>query len=74
MTSIEVLAALFRALSFVLFYLIVGFGPGFVLGLVIANELFARGQPSYLDTHEENKKRAAQHNAQWTPSHERWQK
>lgn len=74
MSAVAVSVIILHTLAYVLLYVIVGFGPGFVLGMIVANTLFGRGQPTYMQLHEENKKRAAQHNAQWAPSHERWQK
>jgi hypothetical protein len=55
-------------------YLIGAFGPGFVIGLLIANLMRGRGQPTYMDIHQQKTKQAAEHNAQWHPSQERWQK
>ncbi|MEX2054550.1 MAG: hypothetical protein WD972_00070 [Candidatus Andersenbacteria bacterium] len=74
MTALDIIVRLSEAFAFVVLYAMLGFGPGFVIGMVLVNTFFAKGQPTYMDTHEENKKLAAQHNAQWTPSHERWQK
>ncbi|GEM_PF-2345932 len=71
---VQILATLLNSLGFVVLYILVGFGPGFVCGLLLANRLFAKGQPTYMDTHVEAIARAAQHNAQWTPSNERWHK
>lgn len=65
--------ALTDIVTLVLLYFLVGFGPGFIIGLLLGNRHGA-GQPSFLDTHEENIRKAAEHNAQWDPTHERWQK
>ncbi len=70
--SLDLIAVLLESFAFVFLYLMTGFGPGFVLGMLLANLLLARNQPTYMETHEEAKKRAAQHNAQWAPSNERW--
>ncbi|MAF80688.1 hypothetical protein CL628_01605 [bacterium] len=72
MIDLEVLARVLQALSFVVLYVIVGFGPGFVVGLLVANSIFGRGRPIYMDLHKQAIKDAAQHNAQWHPSNERW--
>lgn len=74
MTILEITVAFLNSLAFVALYVLVGFGPGFIIGMLLANRLFAKGQPTYLDTHREAIKNAAQHNAQWAPSNERWQK
>ena len=60
-------------IPFVVLYVMIGFGPGFVAGIILANALFGKG-PSYAQTHRKNIKDAAAHNAQWDPKHERWQK
>lgn len=74
MTILEIIVALLNSLAFVALYVLIGFGPGFVLGMLLANRLFAKGQPAYFETHQQAIKAAAQHNAQWAPSNERWQK
>lgn len=74
MMWIEIVVTLLRTFAYIFLYFLIGFGPGFILGLILANQLLARGQPRYMDLHEEKKQQAAQHNAQWHPSHERWQK
>lgn len=74
MSGGETLIALFETLAFVVLYFFIGFGPGFILGILIANRFFAPGQSTYMEVHQERKKVAAQHNAQWHPSHERWQR
>lgn len=72
--TVDIIVALLNSLGFVVLYIILGFGPGFILGLLLANRLLAKGQPTYMDTHHEAIQRAGQHNAQWAPSNERWQK
>lgn len=74
MTYLEIAATLLRALAFILFYVYLGFGPGFILGLLAANAIFGRGAPTYAQAHKQLIREAAQHNAQWDPTHERWQK
>lgn len=74
MTWMETTAIVLRMLAFVVLYAFVGFGPGFVVGLLAANAIFGKGKPYIYLEHEENKKSAAQHNAQWNPSNPRWRK
>lgn len=73
MSYLEVTNDVLRAFAFIGLYFFIGFGPGFVLGLVTANALLGRGAPTYAQTHRDAIKQAAQHNAQWSPAHERWQ-
>jgi hypothetical protein len=60
-----------RGSAFIFLYFFIGFGPGFVLGLMLANRIFGEGL-TYMDTHRENIKKASEHNAQWKPDNERW--
>ncbi len=72
MTNLEIISIVLRSLAIVAVYGIVGFGSGFVTGIVLANTILARGKPNIMEDFDEAKKLAAQHNAQWNPSHERW--
>jgi hypothetical protein len=72
MTNIEVTGFVLRLLALVAIYAFAGFGLGFLLGILTANTFLVRGKPNVMDEYAEAKKAAAQHNAQWNPSHERW--
>ena len=74
MSSLELIEATLRAFAFIVLYVYVGFGPGFVLGMLVANAIFGRGAPTYAQSHQDAIREATQHNAQWDPAHERWQK
>ena len=75
MTALETVATVFRALTFVVLYFIIGFGPGFIIGVLIANRMLGdRSKPTRLAEHELAIKRAVEHNAQWHPGHDRWKK
>ena len=71
-SSIEIIEEILRSLAFVVLYFFLGFGPGFALGILLANSIFGRGKPVLYKVHKDNITNAAQHNAQWNPSHERW--
>lgn len=62
-----------RALIFSILYIIVGAGPGFVAGILLANRFFGEG-PIYMDDHRAKIKQAIEHNAQWHPKNDRWKK
>jgi len=70
----DVIISIFRSLGFVVLYAIIGFGPGLMLGVITANLTGGRGRPPLNNKHQEAIRAAAQHNAQWHPSHKRWQK
>jgi hypothetical protein len=74
MILLEFIEAIIRAGAFIVLYIYIGFGPGFIVGMLVANFLMGRGSPTYAQSHQEAIRAATQHNAQWDPSHERWQK
>lgn len=67
------LPPILRALIFIVLYVVVGAGPGFIIGLLLANRFFGEG-PIYMDDHRAKIKLAIEHNAQWHPKNERWKK
>jgi hypothetical protein len=77
MTFLELVVAatnfLVINLPFLILAVILGFGPGFILGIIVANQFFGHGR-TFLETHEEALRQAGEHNAQWNPAHERWEK
>lgn len=72
MTSVELTDALLHAFGYIFLYIYLGFGPGFILGLLTANWLFGRHFPAYYQLHKKAAGEAAQHNTQWNPANERW--
>lgn len=71
-TNLEVFSSILRSLALIILFIVVGFGPGFILGIIIANRVFGRGQPNYMQSYKQAVKDAAEHNRQWHPDHERW--
>jgi len=74
MIDLLIVSKIIQTFALITLYFILGFGPGFVAGLLTANTLFGRGKPVYMDLHKEAIKKAAKHNAQWHPSNEKWRK
>jgi hypothetical protein len=72
--QLEVIARLLRAIAFVILYLLLGFGPGYYLGIFAANRLFGRGNQLRMEKHEDAIEEAIEHNKQWHPDEERWKK
>ncbi len=70
----EVLPLLLRAIAIVILFMIIGFGPGYILGVLIANRTTASNLPHRIDKHEEDIRKAEEHNKQWNPEDPRWQK
>jgi hypothetical protein len=63
-----------QTLGLVIFYSIVGLAPGVALGIALGNRLGARDREILMHKHEANMRKADEHNAQWDPNHQRWQK
>lgn len=63
-----------HALGLIMFYLITGFGPGVILGFIIANRTGGRHFEHHDHNIEKALRQAAEHNAQWHPEHQRWQR
>ena len=65
--------ALFETLALVITYALTGFGPGFILGLLVANRLAGRNKELFMDASAKEIQKAQKLNEQWKPSHKRWQ-
>ena len=63
-----------QTLGLVILYAIVGFGPGMALGLIIGNQLGARGKETLMHKTDRSIKQGLEHNAQWNPIHPRWRR
>lgn len=75
MGATETVATILRALILVVLYVVIGFGPGFIIGVMLGNR-FGGGYKhlTRMDQSKESLEKAARHNAQWHPDHERWKK
>lgn len=71
--GLTIAATILQSFGFIMLYFVIGFGPGFIAGILLANALFGRGLPTHKDSHAAGGKKAFEHNAQWDPNHERWQ-
>lgn len=65
---------LIQSLGLVALYAIAGFGPGLALGIMLGNFMGARGKEVLMRKHDRALKQGLEHNAQWHPSHPRWQR
>jgi len=63
-----------QTLAYIVLYAITGFGPGIFFGIIVGNILGAYRQPSLTENQDKSLKNAATHNAQWHPSHKKWEK
>ncbi|HSX24992.1 MAG TPA: hypothetical protein VLG69_03425 [Candidatus Andersenbacteria bacterium] len=70
---LTILAAILKSIAVILIYFVIGFGPGFVLGVLLANRIAGKDKPLRIEKHAENIQKAAQHNSQWNPNDPRWQ-
>lgn len=72
MEILDTIATLLDVLVIVLMYFVIGFGPGFIVGVLLANRVFGKNLPLRMEKNIESIKKAAQHNSQWHPDHPKW--
>ncbi|MDA1168936.1 MAG: hypothetical protein O3A36_01200 [bacterium] len=72
MEILDTIAKLLDVLVTVLIYFIIGFGPGFIVGVLLANRIFGKNLPLRMEKNIESIKKAAEHNSQWHPDHPKW--
>lgn len=73
MDALGILANIVQAIATVIVYFVIGFGPGFVIGLLLANRIFGKNLPLRMEKNMESIKKAAEHNSQWHPNNPKWQ-
>ena len=72
MEILDILANVLQIIAIILVYFVIGFGPGFIIGLLLANRLFGRHLPLRMEKQEGNVQKAAEHNSQWHPDNPKW--
>ncbi|HLD26188.1 MAG TPA: hypothetical protein VJC05_04060 [Candidatus Andersenbacteria bacterium] len=72
--TIEQAIVLAQTFGLVILYAITAMAPGLVLGIWLGNLMGAPGKETLVHKHQVNLKRASEHNAQWDPANQRWQK
>lgn len=72
--NLETAAVIFHNAAWIIFYFFVGGGPGVIAGLIVANRIWGRGQPTLVQIHREKAAAAAAHNKLFDPNHPRWKK
>lgn len=72
-TWINIIAALVRSFALIIIYFITGFGPGFIIGVLLANRFAGRNHPLRMDKQNQNIQKASEHNSQWHPNNAKWQ-
>lgn len=72
MGTLDTVAILLDAFVTILIYFVIGFGPGFIVGLLLANRIFGKHLPLRMEKNIESIKKAAQHNSQWHPNDPKW--
>ncbi len=68
------LVIILKLVVYIVLFLVIGFGPGFIVGVLLANFMFGKEKPLRMDNHQKNILKAAEHNKQWDPHLDRWQK
>lgn len=71
-SSLQTLALLLKSSAQIFVYFVIGFGPGFVVGVLLANHFVGKDKQLRIEKHDENIQKAGQHNAQWHPDNPRW--
>jgi len=71
--EIDLAATILRLAGIVLFYMLIGVGPGIVVGFLLANLIWGKGH-TLMDIQIEDQAEAAEHNKLFRPEHPRWQK
>ena len=69
----DVLAIITKILAFIILYLVIGFAPGYYIGILIANRIWGKNNPLRMERHQDTIEQAMQHNKQWHPDDPRWQ-
>lgn len=65
---------LLRLLALVLVYALLGFGPGVILGILVANRLAGYNKEVFMNEGTKKIQKAEKYNEQWNPEHKRWRK
>lgn len=73
-TILDIVARILEIVAFIGLYFIIGFGPGFLLGVVMMSRIVGKDNPYITEVHDQAKRQAAEHNKQWHPNDPRWQK
>lgn len=72
-TWVETFASILNSFATIILYFIIGFGPGFIVGMLLANRFAGRNHPLRIDKYKQNIQKATEHNSQWHPSNPKWQ-
>lgn len=70
---IELFTSLMRSMATILVYFITGFGPGFIVGILLTNRFAGRNHPLRMDKQKQAIQKANEHNSQWHPNNPKWQ-
>ncbi len=70
--AFDIVQIAFRVGATLLLFVVIGFGPGFILGVLLANRINGKNKPLRVDVHNKAKQRAAEHNKHWNPEDPRW--
>lgn len=72
-TWIDTFASILNSFTVILIYFIIGFGPGFIVGVLLANRFSGKNHPLRMEKQNQNIQKAAEHNSQWHPNNPKWQ-
>ncbi len=72
MEILDIVASIVRVVAIALVYFVTGFGPGFIIGLLLTNRIFGKNLPLRMEKHQSNMQKASEHNSQWHPDNPKW--
>lgn len=72
MEFLDIIANVVQIIAIILVYFVIGFGPGFIIGLLLANRIFGKHLPLRMEKQEATIQKAAEHNSQWHPDNPKW--
>jgi len=67
------IVTILKLIVYIVLYIVIGFGPGFIGGVLLANTIFGKNKPLRMDNHQKSILKATEHNKQWHPDQPKWQ-
>jgi hypothetical protein len=69
----ELIATITRIVATLFIYFVIGFGPGFIIGLLLANRFAGKKHQLRMEKQMQSIQKASEHNSQWHPNNTKWQ-
>lgn len=72
-TFIDFIATVLQSFAMILIYFVIGFGPGFIVGVLLANRFAGKNHQLRMDKQKQSIQKAAEHNSKWHPNNPKWE-